>query len=167
MTKLPLPLTAELPNDSWQPVDPATVGVSNAAMVAQRSGVQGYIPSIVLSGDLRTDDATLPEIADEALAIVRRDAPGAEVVNREETSADRMSGVTQLIAAAAVINGQHLDMRILQAITAYQDDLDPTRRGVIIHTLTCTDDQLAHAAGEFQTYLRSVTVLPQDVNGPR
>jgi hypothetical protein len=73
-----------------------------------------------------------------------------------------MVGVTQLIAAPAVIDGQHLDVRILQAITAYQDDLDPARRGIIIHTLTCTEDQLAHAAGEFQTYLRSVTVLPQE-----
>lgn len=162
MTELPLPLTAELPNDNWQPVDPGTVGVSNAAMVAQRSGVPGYIPTIVLSGDLRTDDATLPEIADEALAVIRRDAPGAEVVSREEKSVGRMDGVTQLIAAPAVVDGQHLDMRILQAITAYRDDLDPSRRGIIIHSLTCTEDQLAHAAGEFQTYLRSVTVLPQD-----
>ena len=67
-TTLPVPVRFALPGDEWEPVQPESLDVTNAAFLAVRRGLDGdYDPTLTVSGDWRTDDAGLEQIADESV----------------------------------------------------------------------------------------------------
>ncbi len=163
-TALPLPMRIKLPNDSWEIVEPASLGVQNVALLAVRRGLveDDYTPTISVSGDWRTDGATLDDIAAESLAKVESEAEEVELLDRHETPSDSAPVVSQVIGAVIEVEGRRHDLRQLQQIRGYVDLDDPGRQAVVIHTLTCTYGQFDDMGREFTDYLASIELtLPQ------
>ncbi|WP_157621791.1 hypothetical protein [Serinicoccus hydrothermalis] len=98
-TPFPVPIRFELPGDSWQPVPPASLGVDNALFLAVRRGTpgEGYEPTIVFSGGWRTDDATLEEIADEAVAALRDQTGEAQLLDRRSSGGEQNPACSQVV----------------------------------------------------------------------
>jgi hypothetical protein len=162
-TTLPVPIRFELPGPEWHPTQPESVGVRNAAFLAVRDplGSTSYRPTLTISGDWRNDDASIDQIADESVVKVQEEAGNARLVQRTEVGSEEAPAVTQLISARATIEGVDYDLRQVQAVAGYLDVEDPTRRIVVIYTLSCTADQLEVAGREFQTFMATVRVVPE------
>ncbi len=163
-TTLPLPIRIRLPHDSWELVDPASLGVQNVALLAVRRGLveDAYTPTITVSGDWRTDGATLTDIAAESVAKVESEAEEVELLDRHETPSDSAPVVSQVIGAVIHVDGLTHDVRQLQQVRGYVDLDDPRRVAVVIHTLTCTYGQFEEMGREFTDYLGSIElVLPE------
>ena len=163
-TTLPLPIRFELPGAEWQPVEPETVGVSNAAFLAARQplGSSSYRPTITISGDWRNDDADLEQIADESVVKVQQEAGHARLADRRNVGTDEAPAIVQVISAAATIDSELLDLRQLQTVAAYVDTDDRSRRIVVLYTLSCTADQFEAAGHEYQQFMATVRVVPDD-----
>lgn len=160
-TTLPVPVRFALPDPAWEPVVPESLGVSNAAFLAVRRGLPGdYDPTITVSGDWRVDDATLEQIADESVVKLRVEgAEEVELVERRTMGTEHAPAITQAIGAVAQVNGRRRDLRQAQVLQGLVDTEDPTRRIVVIYTLTCTYAQWEHVVPEFQAFMASVEVV--------
>ncbi len=164
-TALPVPLRIQLPHDSWEIVEPSSLGVHNVALLAVRRDLveDAYTPTISVSGDWRTDGASLTDVAAESLAKIEAEAEEVELLDRHETPSDSAPVVSQVIGAVIHVDGVTHDLRQLQQIRGYVDLDDPGRLAVVIHTLTCTFAQFDEMGREFTDYLASIELnLPQD-----
>lgn len=160
MTTLPVPVRFALPDPAWEPVEPTSLGVTNAAFLAVRRGLPGdYDPTITVSGDWRTDPATLEQIADESLVKLRAQASEVELVKRRRVGSDRAPAIMQSIGAVATYEGRTFDLRQVQAITELLAVEDPSRRAVIIYSLTCTYAQLDAMRPEFERFIASIELV--------
>ena len=159
---LPVPVRFALPNDDWSPVVPESLGVQNAAFLALRHGLSGsYDPTLTVSGDWRNDGATLERIADESVAKLRLEgATEVELLNRKVIESEHAPAVTQAMGAVIATNGRTYDLRQAQAIQGLVDVDDPSRRVVVIYTLTCTFAQWEQLVPEFQQFMASVEIVP-------
>lgn len=163
MTTLPVPIRFELPGPEWEAVPPESRGVTNAAFLAVRRDTDDdYEPTITISGDWRNDPATLEDIADESLVLARSQATDVELLKRREMGTEHAPGITQLIGATITMNGRTFDLRQAQALTGLVDVEDPTKRVVVIYTFTCTYRQFDTYGREFQDFMRTVRVVPDD-----
>lgn len=166
-TTLPVPVRFELPGDHWEPVHPESLDVSNAAFLAVRRGLPGsYDPTITISGGWRNDDSDLEQIADESVEKLRRDgATEVELLKRRVVGSEHAPAVTQSIGAVAAVGGRVYDLRQAQAIQGLVDVDDPRQRIVVIYTLTCTYAQWEEMGPEFQRFMASVEVAPDQTGG--
>lgn len=166
-TTLPVPVRFALPDDQWVPVRPETLEVANAAFLAVRGGLPGdYDPTLTISGDWRTDDATLEQIADESVAKLRLEgATEVEVLKRQVIESDHAPAVTQSIGAVIAMNGRTYDLRQAQVVQGLVDVNDPDKRVVVIYSMTCTFAQWEQMVPEFQTFMSSVEVAPEQQAG--
>jgi hypothetical protein len=154
---LPVPIDFQLPNESWRPVDPEVFGVRNAAFLALRQSPAGdFEPTISIGGDMRPDPATLVEIADESVELLRQEARDVELVKRREVGTPDAPGVTQLLGATIDAEGRTWDLQQVQALLAWPDVDDPTNRCVIVVTLTAAYGQAERLLPEFEEMLGSV-----------
>lgn len=161
---LPIPVRFDLPSDLWEPVPPESLGVENAAFLAVRRGAEGdFTPTLSIAGDWRTDDATLEEIADESLAVLRgQGATEVELVKRREIESDHAPAITQALGAMAVYDGRTLDLRQAQVVQGIVDVHDPQKRVVVTYTLTCTFKQFDEMVPEFQQFMATVEIVAAD-----
>ena len=164
---LPLPVRFALPDDAWTPVDPESLGVRNAAFLAVRGGRPGgYHPTITVSGGWRADGASLEQVADESVEKLRREgAEEVELLQRRSMGTERAPAVTQAIGAVAAVEGRRQDLRQAQVVQGLVDVEDPERRVVMIYTLTCTFAQWEQMVPQFQAFMASVEVVPQEPGG--
>ncbi len=161
-TTLPVPVRFELPNAHWRAVPPASYGVTNAAFLALRADAPGdYTPLLTISGDWRTDPASLVDIADESLAILRGEgASDVELVKRTLIESELAPAITQSLGAVVTVEARSHDVRQAQAIQALHDVHEPAKRVVLTYTLTCTYAQFDALGPEFQQFMASVQVAP-------
>jgi hypothetical protein len=156
-TTLPVPIEFQLPNGTWRPVDPEAVGVTNAAFLAMRASEPGeYTPTISISGDWRLDDASLEQIADEALEGARSEGLGVDLIKRDEAGSPQAPALTQLVDLDATVDGRQYDLRRGQVFSAFLDQGDPSKRVVVVFTFTCTYRQFRDFGREFQEFMGSV-----------
>ena len=158
---LPVPVRFELPNDQWTPVLPESRGVTNAAFLAVRTGLPGdYEPTLTISGDWREDGASLEHIADESVEKLRLEgATEVELLKRQVIESEHAPAVTQSIGAMVAVEGHVYDVRQGQVIQELIDVHDPTKRVVVIYTMTCTYGQWEQMVPEFQQFMASVEIV--------
>lgn len=163
---LPVPIRLALP-DHWEQVDPTAWGVRNAALLAVRRGLDDdYTPTITVSGDWRTDDVPVEQIADESVAkLVAEGASDVEVVGRRHVGGEHTPAVLQTLGATIAAQGRRFDLRQLQVVSALVDVEHPERRIVLIYTLSCTYAQFDEMGREFQQLMASVEVVRPDSAG--
>jgi len=163
-TTLPVPVRFALPHEEWQPVRPESVGVTNAAFFAVRRGLPGsYDPTLTISGGWRTDGAGLEQIADESVEKLRLEgATEVELLKRRVIESEHAPAVTQAIGAMVAVEGRVYDVRQAQVVQGLVDVDDPEKRVVVIYTLTCTFAQWDQMVPEFQDFMASVEVVPEE-----
>lgn len=163
MSVLPVPVTFELPNERWRPVEPASIGVVNVAFAAVREGEDdsGFTPVLTISGGVRDDSLALEEIADESLAVLAAQCEDVELIQRRSHGDAAAPGLTQLMGCTAVVDDQRYDVRQGQAIAAYVDVTDPGLRAVHLYTVTCTYAQLPVVGREFQEFMETLRPVPE------
>lgn len=160
---LPVPVTFRLPGPEWEPVAPESLGVQNAEFLAVRRNTDpAYAPTITVSGGWRTDPATLDQVADESVARLQHESSDVELLRRRDLGSPQAPAVLQEIGFTAAAEGHSFDLRQVQAIFGLHDVADPARRVVVIHTLTCTFAQLDLVLPEFQAYLATLEVQPDE-----
>lgn len=160
---LPVPLTIEVPNDQWHRVEPERYGVENvAAMLVRESGPDDYAPTITVSGDVRTDAPSAEQVADEAIAIFKERSESVELIGRKAFEAGEVIGVTQHLACSAVVVGKLEAMRVFQTVMQFTATDGSGLRGFVIHTATCTAEQVPEIAPEYQKYIALVRVATPD-----
>lgn len=166
--ELPVPVRLQLP-PQWERVDPTAWGVRNAALLAVRRGLDDdYTPTIAVSGDWRTDGATVDQVADESVAKLQAEgASQVELVDRRRVGGDNAPAVLQTIGAVAEIDGRTFDLQQLQVVNVLVDVTHAERRIVLIYTLSCTYAQLAAMGREFQQLMATVEVVPPEAPAGR
>jgi hypothetical protein len=163
-TTLPVPVRFALPNEHWEPTAPELLGVTNAAFFAVRQDAPGdYTPTLTISGGWREDDADLEQIADESLAKLRLEgATEVELVKRRLIESEHAPAVTQAIGAMVAVDGHVYDVRQAQVVQGLVDVHDPAKRVVVIYTMTGTYAQWEMIVREFQAFMASVEVVPEE-----
>ncbi|WP_299056095.1 hypothetical protein [uncultured Nocardioides sp.] len=159
MEEFPVPIRFELPGPQWRAVQPESVGVSNAMFVALRDDTPGdYTPIISFSGGWRTDDATMEQIAEEAVLRLRDETGDAQLMDRRQFGTEQTPSYSQVLRASAEVDGQHYDLARLQALIGLQDPAQERRRAVLIVSCTCLADQLDVVTPEFQALVKGLRV---------
>lgn len=167
-TTLPVPVRFALPDEQWEPVEPESLGVTNAAFLAVRRGLSGsYDPTLTISGGWRQDDADLEQIADESVEKLRLEgATEVELLKRKVIESEHAPAVTQSIGAVVAAEGHVYDLRQAQVVQGLVDVYDPDKRVIVIYTLTCTFAQWEEMVLEFQRFMASVEVVADTEPGP-
>lgn len=151
-TTLPVPIEFSLP-DGWLSAPPDEVGASQAAFVALHPGSSaGFTANITISGEVRADDATLAQIADETAARLRRDIGAVEVGRRNELE----NAYTQVLRLTAPVGDRPVDLVQLQVFLAMADVHDERRRAVLQIALSATPGQFEDLVGDFQAFLKTI-----------
>lgn len=170
MKPLPVPIEFELPGDAWAPTDPDALDLHTAAFVALRQGGETttYTPILTISGDWRTDGASVEQIGEESLDVLAVQASDVRLIEREQHGSQRAPALTQLLGATAAIGDATLSMRQGQVVTAMPDVEHPERAIVVLYTVTCTEEQFEVVGREFGEFMATVRpVAPPGVPTPR
>jgi hypothetical protein len=151
-TTLPVPIEFSLP-DGWLSAPPDEVGAPQAAFVALHPGsAAGFTANVTITGEVRTDDATLAQVAAEAAARLERGLGSVEIGRRNELD----SAYTQVVRLTAPIQGRPVELVQLQVFLAMADVRDERRRAVLEIVLSATPEQFEHLVGDFQAFLKTI-----------
>ncbi|MFD1150530.1 hypothetical protein [Saccharothrix hoggarensis] len=151
-TTLPVPIEFSLP-DGWLSAPPDEVGAPRAAFVALHPGsAAGFTANVTISGELRTDGATVAEVAAEAVARLERGLGAVEVGRRNELE----SAFTQVVRMTVPIDGRPVELVQLQVFLAMPDVRDESRRAVLEIVLSATPAQFEQLVGDFQAFLKTI-----------
>lgn len=154
-TTIPVPIEFSLP-DGWRSVPPDEVGSPNAAFVALRPpAANGFTPNITVSGEIR-GDVPLGQLADEALARMRREIGTVHVGRRKEVGTPDNPGLTQAVRLAITLHGRPQDIVQLQVFLGMQDIRNPPRQAVLHIVLSATPDRFEDVIGEFQRFIATI-----------
>src|SRR3954451_19826007 len=111
-TTLPVPISFRLPNEHWSRADPDALGVTNAAFLAVREGYEGdYAPTLTISGGLRTDEASMDDIGDEAVSVFAQQATQVELESRRSYGSSEAPGLLQVVAGTLLFEERTFDLR--------------------------------------------------------
>lgn len=154
VTTLPVPIEFELP-PGWTPAPPDEAGAPGVAFVAVRALAErtGFTPNITLSGEFRTDPASLTDIADESIARLGRTSERASLARRTEVGTAGNPGLTQLVNISDRAGGELIQCQVYLDM---HDTRDASRRAVLQLALTASAGQLDDVLGDFQRFVASV-----------
>lgn len=154
--ELPIPLEFRLP-EGWYSAPPDELGSPDAAFVAVHPATRGdFTAYITLSGEVREDQATLREVADEGLDTLQQFSEFAELSKEVDTGNEKAPGLTRLIEMRAVLEGKTLDLMQCQIFLRLQDVEDANKHAVLKMMLTATPEQLRQLAVDFEEFVGSV-----------
>jgi hypothetical protein len=162
---LPVPIEFALP-DGWLSVSPDEVGTPESAFVALHPPPEnGFTANISITGELRTDGASLTQVADESLQRLEGEFGSVRLGTREEVGAPAAPGMTQAVRMSAEVHGTARDLVQLQAFLGMADTRDAERMAVLECVLTALPEQFEALVGDFQRFL--ATIAPETGGGER
>ncbi|MET7938247.1 hypothetical protein [Streptomyces sp. NPDC005322] len=152
----PVPIEFSLP-EGWQPASPDEVGPPGVAFTAlHRQPDSGFTANITIDGDFRPDEATLADMADEAVERLHEVAESVVVTSRRELGSEAAPGLAQRLTLSAVTDGARRELVQSQVYLAMRDTDSPHKRAVVRLILTSTAEQEDSVVGDFQKFLRMV-----------
>ena len=156
-TTLPVPIQFELP-DGWVAAPPDEIGAPGAAFVALHPDAQptGFTTNITIGGELRPDQASLADIADESIENLAAAATAATLDSRNEFGDADAPGLTQLVRIRERIGEVERDLAQCQVYLSMSDVDDARKRVVLQLALTATEERLSEVVGDFQRFVASV-----------
>jgi hypothetical protein len=153
---LPVPIEFSLP-DGWLSVPPDEVGTPESAFVALHPPPQsGFTANISIAGELRTDGASLIQVADESLARLQSEFGSVQMGKRNETGSDAAPGLTQAVRMNVQLQGSPHDLVQLQAFLGMADTGDEEKMAVVQCVLTALPEQFENVLGDFQEFLSTI-----------
>jgi hypothetical protein len=164
-TTLPIKISFSLP-DGWQAAPPDEVGAPGAAFVALHpTSAEGFMANITMSGQMRSDSASLWQIADESVGRLQQAGPVEVLKKTEAGTADAPGltdapGVVQNLRISTTLRGEPLELLQSQVYLGMEDTKDPAKRVVIEIVLTAKSTQLRALIEDFKDFLH--TVRPAD-----
>ncbi len=155
-TTLPVPIEFSLP-EGWQPAPADEAGAPGVAFLALHSQPDaGFTANITIDGGFRPDEATLADMADEAVECLHEVAESVVVASRRELGSEAAPGLAQRLTLSAVTDGARRDLVQSQVYLAMVDGNSPHKRAVVRLILTSTTRQEDSVMGDFQEFLRTV-----------
>lgn len=154
---LPVPLHGRLPN-TWRLLRPERTRADGVALVAVHPGSvrHGFAANITVSERMRTDDATLVDIADESLGELAREAQRVSLTRRTEFGSAAVPGLSQTVRLRHDKDGAVQQLSQCQVYLSMRDSVDEKRRAVIQLVLTATVDQLDDVLDDFRELVTSL-----------
>ncbi|GLZ34757.1 hypothetical protein Lesp02_69440 [Lentzea sp. NBRC 105346] len=156
VTTIPVPIQFSLP-DGWRSAPPDEVGVPEAAFVALHPATsQGFTANITITGEERSADVPLEDIAADAAAKLEA-ATGMVQIGRQSTmGSPENPALTQAVRTRIKVNGEPRDVVQLQVFLGMQNADDASRRAVLHIALTATPEQFEKVIGDFQKFLKTI-----------
>lgn len=155
-TELPVPIAFELP-DGWHAAPPDEAGAPGAAFVALNAATQGtgFTANITIDGEVRTDGASLTEIADESVANLRAAAPTVTVAHRADLGDGETPGLAQDVRIT-LGGGAVRELVQSQVYLTVPDAADSARCAVVRAALTAAETQFETVIDDFREFLASI-----------
>lgn len=162
--RLDVPLGFDVPDD-WRPVDPATAGAPGAVVVLIREGVPasaGFTPNITMGLARRTDNASITDIADEAVGRLAATGVEVAVLERDVLAEQDAPCTTQLVRCT---QGERT---VMQSQVHLLIPLGDAPRDVLAVEMvcSCTPPQLPAVTGDFQLFVASFHIRATDQGSP-
>jgi hypothetical protein len=158
-TTLPIPIEFSLPK-GWRSVSPNEVGTPDVAFVALHPDPdtvhQGFTPNITISGEVRGEDVSMEQIADEAAENLRGTAREVKIGRRNEVGSADDPGLTQAVRISVELSGRARDLLQFQVFIGVRDQQDPNRRAVLHIALTSLPEQFEQIIGDFQKFVSTI-----------
>jgi hypothetical protein len=151
--RLDVPLGFDVPDD-WRPVDPAAAGAPGAVVVLLREGVPagaGFTPNITMGISRRIDDASVADIADEAIGRLAATGVEVSVLERDVVAEQATPCVTQLIQCQS---GEQVVVQSQVHLLIPLGD-GPRDRLAVEMVCSSTPAQLPAVTGDFQHFVAS------------
>ncbi|WP_019811263.1 hypothetical protein [Saccharomonospora halophila] len=141
VSELPVPIEFSLP-DGWESVDPTTLETPGVAFLAvKRDSSARFTSNLAVYGEVRDNDTTLTEIADEASTDGSGQVGGAtEVVHRTKEGKGLVAAVTQIVEFPAPEGSGIERLHQTQTLVQFPDSHGPDRRGIIMFAATAPPD---------------------------
>ena len=158
--RLDVPLGFDVP-DEWRPVDPATAGAPGAVVVLVREGVPagaGFTPNITMGLARRTDDASVADIADEAIGRLAATGVEVSVLERDVLAEQATPCVTQLIQCTEP------ERTVVQSQVHLLIPLGDAPQDMLAVEMVCssTPAQLPAVTSDFQHFVASFHIRAQE-----
>lgn len=141
VSDLPVPIEFSLP-DGWESIDPTTLDTPGVAFVAvKRDSSARFTSNLTIYGEVRDNDTTLTEIADEASTDGSGQLGGApEVVHRKKEGEGLVAAITQVVEFPAPEGSGVERLHQTQTLVQFPDSHGPNRRGIIMFAATAAPD---------------------------
>ncbi|WP_233345802.1 hypothetical protein [Saccharomonospora iraqiensis] len=141
VSDLPVPIEFSLP-DGWESIDPSTLDTPGVAFVAvNRDSSARFTSNLTIYGEVRDNDTTLTEIADEASTDGSGELGGApEVVHRKKEGEGLVAAITQVVEFPAPEGSGVERLQQTQTLVQFPDSHGPDRRGIIMFGATAAPD---------------------------
>ncbi|MGW3205413.1 hypothetical protein [Streptomyces sp. NPDC001135] len=166
-TTLPVKISFSLP-DGWQAAPPDEVGAPGVAFVALHpASIDGFTANITIAGRMRSDSATMWQIAEESVRRLEQ-AGTVEVVKKAEVGTPDIPGLTdspgvvQNLRLHTTLRGEPLELLQSQFYLGMEDVRNPAERAVLEFVLTAKPTQLDAVIEDFQAFLRTVRPAEAD-----
>lgn len=150
-------ISIQFPNDSWRPVDPASVGVTGADAVALRSGLEGpYTPIFTITRLVIAPGDSVESLADDSASHFAGQTSQAQRLRRAATEPHATApGVTQVLAGTVTVDGSEIELRRIEGFVGSVQESGAT--AVVALTVTCAVGQLAVVGPEFGDVFTSIS----------
>ncbi|MGW0882240.1 hypothetical protein [Streptomyces sp. NPDC002671] len=159
---MPVSVEYRLP-PGWHAVPPDQTGAPGVAFMALRSQQDdGFAANITMDGELRSDAATLAEIADVSVQRMGELVGSVVVTDRREVGSAAVPGLTQNLAFSVIVNAVRHELVQSQVYLSLPDATDPRKCAVVKMALTATTAQHNALLGDFQEFVRMVRPKPKE-----
>ncbi|WP_329527144.1 hypothetical protein [Streptomyces sp. NBC_01462] len=155
-TTLPMPIEFRLP-EGWPPARPEGFDAADVAFAAVHpQSDAGSAADLAIDGEVPPDAATLADLADESVALLREVAESVVADRRREVGSTDAPALTQRLTFSTVVDGARCDLVQSQVYLSLSDAEDPHKRAAIRLALTATAAQHDAVLGDFQDFVRTV-----------
>ncbi len=156
-TSMPVPIEFRLP-EGWHAAKPEEVGAPGAAFVAlhSTSQVPGFTTNITIDGEVRSDEVSLVDVAEESVTNLAEASRGVSVSDRREIGTADAPGLTQLLTVSALIGETTRELVQCQVYLAMPHQRDPGVRAVVRLAVTAPSEQFESVRADFQEFVSSV-----------
>ncbi|MGC7097366.1 hypothetical protein ACPZ19_22045 [Amycolatopsis lurida] len=155
---LSFPIEFTMP-PGWRTPPPREAESAAGTIVAVRPERAATITS---AGEFRPDGASLPEIADEAVAALRESDTRVDVLSRTEVGTPDSPGLAQILLVGGAEAGTQ-EVVQCQAFLAMPDVGGSSMRAVLRFVMTTTRQQVEALVGDFQQFLDTVRLATGSV----
>lgn len=158
-------LTLRPPGPDWIVADEERTRAAGAAFLAlRRSESAGFTTNVSVTGQVLAEESSIEALADQLVGDLRKLAPGAETLKREQYGSAGAPGVMQLLAFSLPVEGtEPLELQQLQVVVEAPDRTPGSDAALVyLVSLTGEPDEMEASIGDFQNFLATLAAPDAD-----